>query len=90
MMLPEIEQIVNTPDVVEFTVTRLRQISSLSNLDVDDVFEWAGVNLDNLNVNAVHREAYWKLMIMKMAERDRLQQFGMQLFESTLTDWVPG
>ena len=79
----------NTQERLSFLVSRLMQFAQLSNLSIDEVFEWAGVNLDNLNEDFVHRAAYWELIKIRKAERERLQQFGTQLFESKLTDWMP-
>ena len=76
-------------ELLSFLVTRLMQFALLSNLDIDEVFEWAGVNLDNLNEDFVHQTAYWEVIKMKRAERERLQQFGIQLFENKLPDWIP-
>jgi len=76
-------------ELLRSLVTRLMQFALLSNLDIDEVFEWAGVNLDTLNEDFVHQTAYWEVIRMKRAERERLQQFGIQLFESKLPDWIP-
>ena len=79
----------NAQELLRSLVTRLMQFALLSNLDIDEVFEWAGVNLDTLNEDFVHRTAYWEVIRMKRAERERLQQFGIQLFENKLPDWIP-
>ena len=76
-------------ELLRSLVTRLMQFALLGNLDIDEVFEWAGVNLDTLNEDFVHQTAYWEVIKMKRAERERLQQFGIQLFENKLPDWVP-
>ncbi len=76
-------------ELLRSLVTRLMQFALLSNLDIDEVFEWAGVNLDTLNEDFVHQTAYWEVIKMKRAERERLQQFGIQLFENKLPDWIP-
>lgn len=77
-------------ELLSFVVTRLMQFALLSNLDIDEVFEWAGVNLNTLNEDFVHQTAYWEVIKIRKAERERLQQFGTQLFENKLPDWVPG
>lgn len=87
--MQDMEQAVNSTDILDFTVTRLRQLSTLSNIDIDQVFELAGVDLHKLNEDPIHQQAYWKLMNMHKAERERLQQFGIQLFENKLPDWFP-
>lgn len=79
----------DSQELLSFMVTRLMQFALLSNLDIDEVFEWAGVNLDNLNEDFVHQTAYREVIRMKRAERERLQQFGIQLFENKLPDWIP-
>jgi hypothetical protein len=76
-------------ELLRSLVTRLMQFALLSNLDIDEVFEWAGVNLDTLNEDFVHQTAYWEVIKIKRAEREKLQQFGIQLFESKLPDWIP-
>jgi hypothetical protein len=76
-------------ELLRSLVTRLMQFALLSNLDIDEVFEWAGVNLNTLNEDFVHQTAYWEVIRMKRAERERLQQFGIQLFENKLPDWIP-
>ena len=76
-------------ELLRSLVTRLMQFALLSNLDIDEVFEWAGVNLDTLNEDFVHQTAYWEVIRMRKAERERLQQFGIQLFENKLPDWIP-
>ena len=88
-MIQDVEQTGNTQDVLHFTVTRLRQLSTLSNMDIDQVFELAGVNLDNVNEEPINQQAYWKLMKMNQEEREKLQQFGKALFENKLTNWLP-
>jgi hypothetical protein len=89
-MMQDMEQAGNNPDVLDFTVTRLRQLATLSNIDIDQVFELAGVDLHKLNEDIIHQQAYWKLIRMHQAERERLQQFGIQLFANKLPDWLPG
>ena len=76
-------------ELLRSLVTRLMQFALLSNRDIDEVFEWAGVNLDTLNEDFVHQTAYWEVIKIKRAERERLQQFGIQLFENKLPDWIP-
>lgn len=76
-------------ELLSFLVTRLMQFALLGNLDIDEVFEWAGVNLNTLNEDFAHQTAYWEVIKMKKAERERLQQFGIQLFENKLPDWFP-
>lgn len=88
-MMQDKEQGGNSPDVLDFTVIRLRQLSRLSNIDIDEVFELVGVDLHKLNEDLIHQQAYWKLIRMHQAERERLQQFGVQLFENKLPDWMP-
>jgi hypothetical protein len=88
-MMQDMEQAGSNPDVLDFTVTRLRQLATLSNIDIDQVFELAGVDLHKLNEDLIHQQAYWKLIRMHQAERERLQQFGTQLFANKLPDWLP-
>lgn len=84
-----IEEDKHTQELPSFLVARLMQVAQLSNLDIDDVFEWAGVNLNTLNEDFVHQTAYWEVIKIRKAERERLQQFGTQLFENKLPDWIP-
>jgi hypothetical protein len=87
--MQNLEQENNSGELLTFMATRLMQFSHLSNLDIDEVFEWAGVNINNLNQDFVHRTAYWEVIRRRKAERERLQQFGTQLFENKLPDWFP-
>jgi hypothetical protein len=89
-MMQDMEQAGNNPDVLDFTVTRLRQLATLSNIDIDQVFELAGMDLHKLNEDLFHQQVYWKLIRMHQAERESLQQFGIQLFANKLPDWFPG
>jgi hypothetical protein len=88
-MMQDKEQAGNSPDVLDFTVIRLRQLSRLSNIDIDQVFELVGVDLHKLNEDLIHQQAYCRLINMHKEERERLQQFGVQLFENKLPDWLP-
>jgi hypothetical protein len=88
-MMQDMEPAENGPNIMDFTVVRLRQLSTLSNIHIDEVFELAGVDLHKLNEDLIHQEAYWKLIRMHREERERLQHFGQQLFENKLPDWYP-
>lgn len=75
--------------VVDTAVTRLRYLSTLSNLEEAEVFRLAGLNVQDLGYKAVDHLAFQKWLDKKNEEIDKLENFGMKLFENKLPDWFP-
>lgn len=79
----------NEPSVIETAAIRLKGLNDWSNLDLNELLHFCGIDIYNPNLPAIDQRGYDTIIEQKNKEIEHLENFGMQLFENKLPNWRP-
>lgn len=79
----------DNPTSYRSTAIRLIDLNNWSNVEIPELFRLGGVDLQQNDLHFIDKLGYESLIKVKNKEIERLENFGIKLFENKLSDWRP-
>lgn len=79
----------NEPSLTESITIRMSDLNRWSNVDIYELFLLSGVDIAQPELPFIDRLGYETIIKVRNREIEHLENFGQQLFQNKLPDWLP-